>query len=65
MADQTVTINEVEYKVEDLNDQAKANFTNIQLVDQKIMLAQQDLAILQTARNTYSSALSAALPDQD
>lgn len=62
---QTITINETQYKIDDLNDQARANITNIQLVDQKIMLAQQEIAILQTARNTYSAALSEALPAQE
>ena len=61
----TITINEIEYKVSDLSDAAKANITNIQLVDQKISQAQQELAILQTARNAYSIALGEALPARD
>ena len=53
----TITIDDLEYSVEDLSDSAKAQLASLQAVDQKIIDAQQNLAILQTARNTYASAL--------
>ena len=60
----TITIDDLEYSVEDLSDSAKAQLASLQAVDQKIIDAQQNLAILQTARNTYASALREHLPDQ-
>jgi len=58
----TVTIDDKEYSIDALSDDAKANITNVQLVDQKIAQAQQEIAILQTARNAYIAALKASLP---
>ena len=60
----TITIDDLEYSVEDLSDSAKAQLASLQAVDQKIIDAQQNLVILQTARNTYASALREHLPDQ-
>ena len=60
----TITIDDLEYSVDDLSDSAKAQLASLQAVDQKIIDAQQNLAILQTARNTYASALREHLPDQ-
>jgi len=47
-----------------LSDAAKAQVTNVQLVDQKIAQLQQELAIMQTARNAYANALQAELPKE-
>ncbi len=59
----TIMIDDVQYSVDDLSDSAKAQLGSLQAVDQKIIDAQQHLAILQTARNTYASALREHLPD--
>ena len=58
----TITIDGTEYALSALTDEAKANIANVRLVDQKIQEAQQQVAILQTARNAYMSALQNALP---
>ena len=60
----TLTIDGREYDTEQLSDAAKAQLTNVQLVDQKIAQLQQELAIMQTARNAYVQALQAALPKE-
>ena len=60
----TLTIDGKEYDTEQLNDAAKAQVTNVQLVDQKIAQLQQELAIMQTARNAYANALQAELPKE-
>jgi hypothetical protein len=60
----TVTIDSKEYDTEQLSDAAKAQVTNVQLVDQKIAQLQQELAIMQTARNAYANALQAELPKE-
>lgn len=62
MSDNNITIDGKEYPVEVLSDAAKAQLMSLQLVDRKITEAQQELAILQTARNTYANALKEALP---
>jgi hypothetical protein len=56
-----VTIDGTEYDVESLSDEAKAQLTSLQVVDQKIAEAKQQLAILQTARNAYGNDLKAIL----
>lgn len=52
-----ITIDGKQHDTETLSDVAKAQITNIQVVDQKIAQAQQELAILQTARNAYAREL--------
>ena len=58
----SVTIDGVEYLLDHLSDDARANLANIQIVDRKIAESQQELGILQTARNAYYSVLRGALP---
>ena len=60
----TLTLDGKEYDTEQLSDAAKAQVTNVQLVDQKIAQLQQELAIMQTARNAYVQALQAELPKE-
>lgn len=60
----TLTIDGKEYDTEQLSDAAKAQVTNVQIVDQSIAQAQQEVAILQTARNAYVQALQAELPKE-
>jgi len=63
MTDQPkITIDEKEYLISDLSDQAKAELGSMNIVDQKIANLQQEVAIMQTARNAYAQALAAALP---
>jgi hypothetical protein len=57
-----VTIDEKEYLISDLSDQAKSELGSMNVVDQKIANLQQEVAIMQTARNAYAQALAAALP---
>ena len=57
-----ITIDEKEYLISDLSDQAKAELGSMNIVDQKIANLQQEVAIMQTARNAYAQALAAALP---
>ena len=62
MADSTknkVSIDGVEYKVSDLNDNAKNQIVNLRVTDQEIASLNQKLAIAQTARAAYANALAA------
>lgn len=65
MADEkrTVTIDGKEYSLDNLNDVAKNQLMNLRAADQKIAAIQQDLAMFQTARNTYAKVLSENLPE--
>ena len=58
----SVNIDGVNYDLNSLSDDAKAQIASLQIVDQKVRELQQELAILQTARNAYLAALKAALP---
>ena len=58
----TISIDGSDYDSDQLSDAAKAHVTNIQVVDQKLAQLQQDMIILQTARNAYVGALKAQLP---
>ena len=56
-----ITIDGNEYDVDLLSDSAKSQITNIQIVDRKLSDLQQDLIIMQTARNAYLAALTAEI----
>ena len=62
MSEEKVTIDGKEYAAKDLSETAKQNLISMQLVDQKITQNQQELAILQTARNAYANVLKEQLP---
>ena len=58
---QYVTINGTSYASANLSDAAKAQAANIQVVDAELARLQQQIAIVQTARNTYVNALIEAV----
>ena len=60
-ADQKITIDEVEYNLSDLSDNAKAQFANIQFVDAQIQQLNNEWAVADTARMGYTNALKAEL----
>ena len=61
----TINIDNKEFDVEALSENAKAQIISLRSCDQRIQVLQQELAILQTARNAYSNALKADLPDDE
>lgn len=67
MAEQakTVTIDGKEYPLDDLNEVAKNQLVNLRAADQKIAAVQQELAMFQTARNTYAKLLAENLPKEE
>jgi hypothetical protein len=62
---QKVTIDDKEYDPDNLSDTAKGQIVNLQVVDQEIASLQQKLAIAQTARNAYATALKEELPEEE
>ena len=59
--DQKIKIDEVEYNLSDLSDNAKAQLANIQFVDAQIQQLNNEWAVADTARIGYTNALSAEL----
>ncbi|WP_229214709.1 DUF6447 family protein [Duganella sp. HH101] len=57
-----VTVNGVSYAVKALSEEAQAQVANLQFVDAQIADLNAKLAVYQTARNAYQSALQQLLP---
>ena len=58
----TIKIDDVEYDLDKLSDEAKAQLVSLQFCDQELQRLQAQSAALQTARIAYSKALQSALP---
>jgi hypothetical protein len=57
-----ITIDNIDYDLDTLSDEAKAQLGSLQFVDAEIQRLNNLIAILKTARMAYSKALQAALP---
>lgn len=57
-----ITIDNTEYPLADLSDEAKQQLANLKATDAEIENLNSRLAIAQTARNAYAQALASALP---
>ena len=57
----TVTIDEVEYALDSLSDEAKAQLISLQFCDQELQRLQAQAAAYQTARMAYAKALNEIL----
>jgi hypothetical protein len=58
----TIRIDDKEYDIESLSDEAKAQLGSMQFVDAELQRLSAQVAVLQTARLAYSKALQQALP---
>jgi hypothetical protein len=56
-----IKIDDKDYDTESLSEEAKAQLTSIQFVDQELARLQAQAAVLQTARIAYAKALNDAL----
>ena len=61
----TITIDNKQYELDDLSKDAKAQLDSIVLCDRRLAELQSEIAIVQTARNAYSSALQELLPKEN
>lgn len=61
----TIKIDDKDYELEDLSDEAKNQLQSIRFVDQELMRLQAKAAALQTARNAYGRALTLALGTEE
>ena len=58
----TIKIDNVDYDIDKLSDEAKAQLVSLQFCDQELQRLQAQAAAIQTARIAYSKALQSALP---
>ena len=58
----TIKIDNVDYDLDKLSDEAKAQLISMQFCDQELQRLQAHAAAFQTARLAYAKALQAALP---
>lgn len=58
----TIRIDNIDYELGSLSEEARAQLQSIQFVDQELARLQARMAAMQTARNAYVNALKAALP---
>tara|TARA_E500000331_G_scaffold357270_1_gene418445 strand:+ start:2772 stop:2999 length:228 start_codon:yes stop_codon:yes gene_type:complete len=57
----TITIDDKEYDVDELSEEARAQVASINFVDQELAKLNARVAAMQTARNTYGRALNEIL----
>jgi hypothetical protein len=65
---QKVTVDDVEYSLDALSENAKSQIVNIQFVDNQIQQLKNELAVADTARIGYTNALKnelSKLPSTD
>jgi hypothetical protein len=58
----TIKIDDVEYDLDKLSDEAKAQLISMQFCEQELQRLQAQAAAYQTARHAYAKALQVALP---
>ena len=58
----TLKIDNTEYNLDSLSNEAKAQLASLQFVDQELARLQAQMAVLQTARNAYLNGLKLLLP---
>ena len=58
----TITIDNQDYDLDTLSDEARAQLQSLQFVDAELARLQAQTAVLQTARMAYAKALNEALP---
>ncbi len=56
-----ITIDDIEYNTEDLSDNGKAQLASLQFLEAQMSRIKSEIAVYQTARNTYLSALKEEL----
>lgn len=56
-----ITVDDIEYNTEDLSDNGKAQLASLQFLETQLAKLQGEIAVYQTAKNAYISALKAEL----
>ena len=58
----TIKIDNIDYDIDTLSNEAKAQLVSLQFCDQELQRLQAQAAALQTARKAYAKALQDTLP---
>lgn len=56
-----ITVDNIEYNTEDLSENGKAQLASLQFLEVQMKKLKSEIAVYQTARNTYVAALKADL----
>ena len=56
-----ITVDGIEYNTEDLSDNGKAQLASLQFLEVQMSKLRDEIAVFQTAKNAYISALKAEL----
>ena len=56
-----ITVDGIEYNTEDLTENGKAQLASLQFLEAQMSKLKSEIAVYQTARNLYTSALKKAL----
>ena len=56
-----ITVDNIEYNTEDLSDNGKAQLASLQFLETQLVKLQGEIAVYQTAKNAYLSALKTEL----
>ena len=56
-----ITVDDIEYNTEDLSDNGKAQLASLQFLEAQMNKLRSEIAVYQTARNSYIAALKAEL----
>ena len=62
---QKITVDDVEYNLDDFSDDAKSQLASIQFVDAQLQQLSNELAVSDTARIGYTNALKAELANKE
>ena len=60
-----ITVDGIDYNSEDLSDNGKAQLASLQFLEVQLNKIQGEIAVYQTARNSYVAALKAELEKQE
>ena len=58
------TVEGIEYNTEDLSENGKAQLASLQFLEVQMNKLKSEVAVYQTARNSYSAALKAEVEDK-
>ena len=59
-----ITVEDIEYNSEDLTENGKAQLASLQFLEVQMSKLRSEIAVYQTARNSYVAALKGELEDQ-
>ena len=58
-----ITVDNIEYNTEDLSENGKAQLASLQFLEVQMNKLKSEIAVYQTARNSYIAALKAELDE--